>query len=374
MDYIMLDPYLIGEFGYDKSILVNHIYYWCSVHKDKEVKRANIDGEYWMFNSASKIMEVFPFMKESSIRRHLIDLEKEGWIESGCFNKLKLDKTKWYRFTEKYSNFLYECSGIYTSKLDNEIRNESEIKYVPEQGLNPLEKQFLANKKPVNNCKSPIVHFERPIQYTIESSSFNYNYCLTCFSYTTVIKEKINKKEKGKNQVRQNDKSSLFDENGKLKSISLSEELSKKERLAYVSREESKNYFNTARKLFPGKKKGLEVEFINFVKRYNSADWSSYNIVLDLNEIMKGVKRQIMERRVLAKHDPDHFVPQWKNFSTWINQRCWEEEDPHVEALIEELKKKKEERRRGIQEYDEIEENLKQYTYEVGFAKDNDNN
>jgi hypothetical protein len=39
---------------------------------------------------------------------------------------------------------------------------------------------------------------------------------------------------------------------------------------------------------------------------------------------LPAIKNQIAERE--AKKRVGGFVPEWKNLSTWLNQRCWEEE------------------------------------------------
>lgn len=75
--------------------------------------------------------------------------------------------------------------------------------------------------------------------------------------------------------------------------------------------------FENFRKSYPGIKKGLETEFSNFKKKHK--DWKEV-----LPELLPLLKCQINERTVLKS--AGQFVPEWKHLSTWINQRCWEEE------------------------------------------------
>ncbi len=72
--------------------------------------------------------------------------------------------------------------------------------------------------------------------------------------------------------------------------------------------------FDECRKIFPGTKRGVETEFDNFRKH---SDWE---MVLPL--LLPAVKEQVAKR---AAAPNGAFVPLWKNFKTWINQRCWEE-------------------------------------------------
>ena len=77
------------------------------------------------------------------------------------------------------------------------------------------------------------------------------------------------------------------------------------------------NQFEQARKKYPGTKRGLNTEYKNFKKKHT--DWKK---VLPLLE--PAIGRQI-EWRMRSKAT-NRFVPEWKNFKTWINNRCWEDE------------------------------------------------
>jgi len=75
--------------------------------------------------------------------------------------------------------------------------------------------------------------------------------------------------------------------------------------------------FNGARRLYPGDKLGLEIEFKNF-RRHK--DW---------REVLPRLKGAIetyiarRERRLAATG----WAPNHKNFKTWVNNRCWEQAD-----------------------------------------------
>ena len=73
------------------------------------------------------------------------------------------------------------------------------------------------------------------------------------------------------------------------------------------SNKEYMSIFDESRKLFKGTKRGNQTEFDNFVKKHT--DWKE---VLPL--LLPAVQYQIKQR---AK---DGFY--WKNFQTWINNRC----------------------------------------------------
>jgi hypothetical protein len=75
--------------------------------------------------------------------------------------------------------------------------------------------------------------------------------------------------------------------------------------------------FDGFRKAYPGTKNGNQTEFTNFMKKHK--DWKE--VLPDLKPLLDC----IINQRDMAIRTGS-FVPQWKNMSTWINNRCWEEE------------------------------------------------
>ena len=94
--------------------------------------------------------------------------------------------------------------------------------------------------------------------------------------------------------------------------------LKEKEKVKDKVMDKEKEIFNSVRELFPGTKKGNDTEYDNFVKKHK--DWKD---VLPL--LLPAVEKQIKYR---ANIPSDKFIPEWKNFQTWIYQRCWEDEMP----------------------------------------------
>lgn len=89
-----------------------------------------------------------------------------------------------------------------------------------------------------------------------------------------------------------------------------------------VKNEQELTMFDITRKLYPDKKRGLLTEFNNFTRKHS--DWRD---ILPLLEV--AIRNQI-DWREKQRGNPDVFIPHWKNFQTWINQRCWEEESPRA--------------------------------------------
>jgi len=84
---------------------------------------------------------------------------------------------------------------------------------------------------------------------------------------------------------------------------------------AEQAREEA---FEDARKLYPGVKRSHDTEWQNFKRK--TKDYKT--VVADL---VYAVRIQIVQREDLK--DKGEFVPPWKHFQTWINNRWWETAD-----------------------------------------------
>src|SRR5690606_16517273 len=76
--------------------------------------------------------------------------------------------------------------------------------------------------------------------------------------------------------------------------------------------------FDVARKLYPGTKNGLTIEWRNFLAKCQE----EAEAVIPL--LVPAITREIEYRR--TQEAAKQFVPAWKHFQTWINRRCWEQE------------------------------------------------
>lgn len=79
--------------------------------------------------------------------------------------------------------------------------------------------------------------------------------------------------------------------------------------------------FDLARQKFKGTILGNKTEFDNFKKKH--MDWQQILPTLELVIDNQTKDAEIRKQR-------GEFVPEWKNFKTWLNQRCWEQELKYV--------------------------------------------
>ena len=84
-------PTLAVKVGLNEAIILQQLHYWL---KDSKNVR---DGYTWVYNSYEDWQTQFPFWSVRTIKRIITGLENKGIIVSGCFNKMRADRTKWYR-------------------------------------------------------------------------------------------------------------------------------------------------------------------------------------------------------------------------------------------------------------------------------------
>lgn len=98
---------LATKIGVEKAVIIHNMYFWIN-HNAKNKKNV-YDGSVWTYNSSSAFGKLFPYLKDRTISRYLLELEKDGYLKTWNYNDNTFDKTKWYSFTD---NFLEELKNI----------------------------------------------------------------------------------------------------------------------------------------------------------------------------------------------------------------------------------------------------------------------
>lgn len=93
--------------------------------------------------------------------------------------------------------------------------------------------------------------------------------------------------------------------------------MSKHSQKKHTSDDELEKLFDEFRRAYPTQKRGLQTEFANFKKKHK--DWKE---VLPL--LLPAIQAEIAWHE--EKQRKKEFCPQYKNFQTWVNNRCWEQE------------------------------------------------
>ena len=98
---------LATRLGVEKAVIIHNMYFWIN-HNAKNNKNV-YDNSVWTYNSASAFGKLFPYIKDRTISRYLLELERDGYIKTGNYSDNIFDKTKWYSFTD---NFLEELKNL----------------------------------------------------------------------------------------------------------------------------------------------------------------------------------------------------------------------------------------------------------------------
>lgn len=92
-----------------------------------------------------------------------------------------------------------------------------------------------------------------------------------------------------------------------------------------ITKNEAKLIFEECRKLYKGTKRGLDTEFKDYTqKSYKNGKTTETDWQYTVHLLKPAIEREIEYKEKLAANNS--FVPEWKNFKTWISQRCWEQE------------------------------------------------
>ncbi len=92
--------------------------------------------------------------------------------------------------------------------------------------------------------------------------------------------------------------------------------------------------FDIFRKAYPGSKRGLEVEFDEFVyscrknSKFRRVDWRK-----ELPSLLPALEADIADKKRLRSRDG--WVAEWKNLDTWLHARCWTRDIPVVKPKVQ---------------------------------------
>jgi len=140
------------------------------------------------------------------------------------------------------------------------------------------------------------------------------------------IKKRIDSVSKERKNARKRSETSSSPEKLPNNTRINSEEVHKeKNSIVKKSKEENieKEVFDIARKIFPGTKRGVDTEWENFKKK--NKDYAQI-----VGKLKLAIEKEITHKRHLKKNNL--FCAEWKNFQTWINNKCWEQEFTKIEA------------------------------------------
>ncbi|RFU63685.1 replication protein [Peribacillus saganii] len=87
---LMIIPSLAVKIGLSEAVILQQVHYWLKSSKHE------FNGRKWIYNTYKDWQNQLTFWSESTIKRTIKKLEKDGYLISGNWNRSKMDKTKWY--------------------------------------------------------------------------------------------------------------------------------------------------------------------------------------------------------------------------------------------------------------------------------------
>lgn len=125
----------------NEAIVLNQLNYWLGINK--KAGKNFIDDRYWVYNSYSDWKaKDFPYWSEKTIQRTFTRLENKGVVVSANYNKLGIDKTKWYTIdTEKLQELVDKFNSDenkMTNRQDNMTDRQDKMTCREGQNDRPL--------------------------------------------------------------------------------------------------------------------------------------------------------------------------------------------------------------------------------------------
>ena len=92
------------QHGIEKAVILYNLRFWLTVNKAAGKEKHYHEGKWWTYNTAKALENLMPFFNRRSISRWLSELERDGVLLSGMFNKVAYDRTKWYTIPSEFSD------------------------------------------------------------------------------------------------------------------------------------------------------------------------------------------------------------------------------------------------------------------------------
>ena len=159
-------PSLAVLIGLNEAIALQQLHYWLSPDRKPKV----IDGMPWVYNSASSWHKQFPFWSMPTIWRIFDNLEENGLIKSGNFNRSRFDRTKWY--TINYSA-LEDLELLHFTPVNNgSYQDEPTIPETKKENINlPAEPAGDISTPPPCTTKNITDAYQGVVPYPVDWSA-----------------------------------------------------------------------------------------------------------------------------------------------------------------------------------------------------------
>lgn len=180
-DVLLIRKELVRVLGdLNEAVILNQLYFWMEINR--KAGKNYYDDRYWVFNTYQTWKETdFDFWSTDTIRRTLTRLENKGIVLTANYNKLKIDKTKWYTIDykkfqelideyEKEHNAIKENADCGHDMANCTDGNGNVIRTIPENSTkNTSEKKGEKNARArEDNCEQSENHTNTQEWYTLK--------------------------------------------------------------------------------------------------------------------------------------------------------------------------------------------------------------
>ena len=124
--YYSFDVNAAARYGVEEAVLLEHIRFWCE--KNAANPDCQQEGRCWMYASAARLAEHFPFWSVPKIRRLLKSLVRQGALLEGRFGRFAFDRTLWYAISETASSIFQNRHLQKTNPEHSNAESERAIK------------------------------------------------------------------------------------------------------------------------------------------------------------------------------------------------------------------------------------------------------
>lgn len=140
------------QYGLEAAILINNFQFWLS--KNKAAKRNLHDGNVWTYMTISGFSELFPYLKEKTIRRVLGELIEANIIVTGNYNANSYDRTLWYAFHpdsvfyKEIAIFPKQQMEVTETENGSSVKGKSHISKDTKPSIETRKQSFYEDLKP----------------------------------------------------------------------------------------------------------------------------------------------------------------------------------------------------------------------------------
>jgi len=92
---MVIIPSLAKQIGLNEAIVLQQVHYWLELNR--KTNKNYRDGHYWTYNTLNGWQDQFSWWTTKTISRIFTSLKKQGLIITSNYNKMKIDRTNWYR-------------------------------------------------------------------------------------------------------------------------------------------------------------------------------------------------------------------------------------------------------------------------------------